>query len=64
MQLIDNASKLHKTWSFLLAGAGFLLDIAAQNLPALQAALPPGTYSAIFAAVMIGRAIKQPKLSN
>jgi hypothetical protein len=64
MQLIDNANKLHKTWSFILAGLGAAVSVAAEILPELKAVLPPGLYTATFIAVMASRAIKQTSLSK
>lgn len=64
MQLIDNASQLHKMSSVLLAGATAALAVADQVLPILQGVVPPFAYAVLSALVILARAIKQPSLSK
>lgn len=62
MQLIDNVSQIHKMSSVLIAGAGLFVTIAEQILPVVQGILPPGWQAAVFVAIAIARAVKQPSL--
>ena len=62
MQLIDQASQLHKMTSVQVAGAGVALTIIEQVVPAVQAYLPPAWQAFAFIAVVVARAIKQSGL--
>lgn len=64
MELIQDANKLHKMTSVLIAGATCALAVVDQVMPALQGIIPPAAYAVLSALVIIARAIKQPKLSN
>lgn len=64
MQLIDQASQLHKMSSVIIAGLTGILAVAEQVMPVLQGVVPPGTYAILSALVIVARAIKQPKLGN
>ncbi|MNZ99099.1 hypothetical protein D3C78_1184100 [compost metagenome] len=64
MQMIDNVNQLHKMSSVLIAGATGALAIADSVLPQLQAVLPPWVYAVLCAAIIVARAIKQPKLGT
>jgi hypothetical protein len=64
MQLIDQASQLHKMSSVIIAGLTGILAVAEQLMPVLQGVVPPGTYAILSALVIVARAIKQPKLGN
>lgn len=64
MQLIEQASQLHKMTSVLLAGATAVLAIADQVMPVLQGVVPPAAYAVLSVLVIVARAVKQPSLSK
>lgn len=64
MQLIENASQLHKMTSVLIAAATGVLAVADQLLPVLHGVVPPAAYAVLSALVIVARAIKQPKLGQ
>jgi uncharacterized membrane-anchored protein len=64
MQLIDNWKQALSMSSVQVGGAIFVLGIAEQLLPSLQAILPPLAYALLGGLVMIARVILQPKLTK
>ncbi|MCY1389901.1 hypothetical protein D9M71_47110 [compost metagenome] len=64
MQLIDQASQLHKMSSVVLAGATGMLAIAEQVVPMLQGVIPPVAYAVLSALIIVARAVKQPALAK
>ena len=64
MQLIDQASQLHKMSSVVLAGLTAVLAVTEQVVPMLQGVIPPGTYAILSALIIVARAVKQPALAQ
>lgn len=62
MQLIDQASQLHRMSSVVIASITGALAVAEQVMPALHGVIPPGAYAVLSALVIIARAVKQPNL--